>query len=189
MILLWDQDGVLTGNWQESFNHHFAEQFPDIDAPFLTLNDNWNLMNGLDSAGVDAVNAILNLPGFYADLEPAEGAAEALNTMLDEGHQLYICTTPYVTNPTCASDKIAWAEKHFGKGWGRRMILTSDKTAVRGDILFDDRPSVDGYFTPSWEHVLVTQPYNAAIQDGRRRISGPSDWREIVHADQLQRAS
>jgi 5'-nucleotidase len=179
MILLWDQDGVLA-EWQENFEHHFRNYAPHIDAPFLKHNNSWHMTQGLDQEGVEAVNYVMQLPGFYEELQPAKGAAKALNEALDEGHQVFICTTPYVSNPTCASDKIAWAEKHIGKGWGKRMILTSDKTAVRGDILFDDRPEIPGSFTPLWEHVLVTQPYNEAVNDGRRRIDNPSEWRSIV---------
>jgi 5'-nucleotidase len=179
MILLFDQDGVLA-QWQHNFDRRFREHAPHIDAPFLKHNSSWHMTQGLDDEGVDAVNYVMQLPGFYAELEPAEGAAEALNTALDEGHQVFICTTPYITNPTCASDKIDWAEKHIGKGWGKRMILTSDKTAVRGDFLFDDRPEVTGGFVPDWEHVLVTQPYNEHINDGRQRIDSLSQWRDIV---------
>lgn len=181
MIWLFDQDGVLA-DWQTNFDGRFREFFPHINAPFLTNNNSWYMTRGLDQEGIDAVQHVMELPNFYADLQPTPGAAEVLNEILDSGDEVFICTTPYVSNPTCASDKIAWAEKHIGKGWGKRMILTSDKTAVRGDILIDDRPEIHGAFTPSWEHVLFSQPYNLTADDGRRRIDSLYQWKELVHA-------
>lgn len=181
MIWLFDQDGVLA-DWQSHFNLQFKNSFPHIDAPFLSKNDNWHMTQGLDQDGVQAIRHVMELPGFYADLEPAPGASEVLNTILDRGDEVFICTTPYISNPTCASDKIAWVEKHIGKGWGKRMIITSDKTAVKGDILIDDRPDIHGAFSPEWEHVVFSQPYNLATNIGQRRIESLYEWEELIHA-------
>lgn len=181
MIWLFDQDGVIA-EWQSNFDGHYRTLFPHINAPFLTNNNNWHMTQGLDDEGVEAVKHVMELPGFYRDLEPAPGAAEVLNAILDQGDEVFICTTPYITNPTCASDKIDWVEKHIGAGWGKRMIITSDKTAVRGDILIDDKPEITGAFIPTWEHVLFSQPYNLTVDDGRRRIDSLYQWKELTRA-------
>jgi hypothetical protein len=40
------------------------------------------------------------------------------------------------------------------------VILTRDKTLVRGDVLVDDKPEIGGLATPHWRHLLYDQPYN-----------------------------
>ena len=60
------------------------------------------------------------------------------------------------------------------------MIVTRDKTVVAGDVLVDDKPSVDGVGIPSWEHVVFDQPYNRGTE-GRRLVSW-RDWRRVLGA-------
>ena len=180
MIVLVDMDGVLC-EWTGLFNKRVVEYAPHIDFPFLHDNSSWDMKAGLDKEGRDAVQTILTQSGFYADLEPIPGAIEALRAMKKEGHTIFIVTSPFSGNPTCASDKLDWLERHVGKGWGNRAIITSDKTAVRGDILLDDKPYITGHFEPTWEHVLFHAPYNRTISDGRRRMTDWSQWREIIH--------
>lgn len=52
--------------------------------------------------------------------------------------------------------------------WLTRLIITSDKTKIRGDLLIDDKPYITGSEYPAWEHVLFTAPYNSELPvDGR----------------------
>ena len=37
-----------------------------------------------------------------------------------------------------------WVEKHLGKSWVERIILTRDKTMVAGHILIDDTEHIAG---------------------------------------------
>jgi 5'-nucleotidase len=176
---LIDQDGVLA-DWSLAFETDFKLDYPHIDAPLLNDNVNWDMTAGLDEEGKAAVQSVMVKPGFYAKLSPIPGAKEALNAMIAEGHQVSIVTSPYVGNPTCASDKIAWLEEHIGAGWGHKAVITSDKTVVMGDILIDDRPNITGIYNPVWEHVLFDAPYNLAHTNGRRRLSKWEDWRTLT---------
>jgi 5'-nucleotidase len=68
-------------------------------------------------------------------------------------------------------------EGHLGTEFTTRVILTRDKTLVRGDGLIDDKPTIGGIATPQWRHVLFNQPYN-------RQFPGPrvdwENWREAL---------
>jgi len=94
--------------------------------------------------------------------------------MVKAGHDVRIVTSPWVSNPTCASDKLNWVVKHYGSHWGPRVIITADKTLVRGDILIDDKPEIHGAAEPEWEHVIFDQPYNRDID--KKRITDWSIW-------------
>lgn len=123
-------------------------------------------------------------PGFYRHIAPIDGARTALKGLLRAGHDVRIVTSPWVSNPTCASDKLNWVVEHYGSRWAQRVIITTDKTLVRGDILIDDKPVISGelpeYSTGanharSWEHVIFDQPYNRHITNRRRIL----DWGDI----------
>ena len=93
-------------------------------------------------------------PGFYQRLEPVCGAKTALKAALKAGHDVRIVSAPYISNPTCASDKIDWIVKHYGSHWASRLVLTNDKTIVHGDYLIDDKPVITGSMEPTWTHVV-----------------------------------
>lgn len=178
--ILVDMDGVIA-NWNKRFLELSSELFPHIDFPFAKEFTNWDLTHGLDAEGIAAVYHVMNVSGFYAELEPTPGAAQALNEMLDEGYHVSLCTSPMVTNRTCASDKIFWAEEHIGPGWGKRTIITSDKTVIMGDYLFDDKPEIHGASIPVWEHILFDQPYNRTDNMNRKRITDWANWRDYIN--------
>lgn len=177
MHFLIDSDGVIA-NWGSAWDLH-AEAYVHLGLPLTADQTRFDLYYGLTDEGKAAVTAIMNKPGFYRSLEPIEGAVEALNAMINEGHQVDIVTSPWIKNETCASDKLAWIEQHFGEGWGKRMTITSDKTLVRGDVLIDDKPEITGKYDPLWEHVYFTQPYNKNLNHNRR-LDSWADWRSLI---------
>lgn len=177
--ILVDMDGVLC-DWSSLFATRLTENYPHLDFPFLRENLTWDMGRGVDDEGRVAINETKALPGFYWDLEPIAGGAEALNAMLDSGYEVSICTSPWVPNPTCASDKLNWLEHHIGKGWGDRAIIAGDKTTVRGDFLIDDRPEIVGKYDPLWEHIIFDAPYNKNITD-RRRMAEWSQWEDFIN--------
>lgn len=88
-----------------------------------------------------------------------------------------ICTAPTTRYRNCVLEKHEWVEEHLGLEWVGRMVLTRDKTLVRGAVLIDDRPDISGAMTPEWQHVVFDAPYN-------RHLPGPrmtwATWREVL---------
>ena len=78
----------------------------------------------------------------------------------------------------CVLEKYHWVSEHLGPDWINNIILTRDKTIVRGDILIDDIPEPKGIEKPEWEHVLFDSPYNRHIT-GKRRMTW-DNWRSIL---------
>jgi 5'-nucleotidase len=107
---------------------------------------------------------MMDRPHFYRDLEPVAGAIEGLHWLLDQGHDVSIATSPWFTNPTCASDKLDWMEKHAGPGWASRTIISGDKTVLRGDYLIDDKPNIHGAMVPEWTQIVFDRPVNRMVE-------------------------
>jgi 5'-nucleotidase len=68
-------------------------------------------------------------------------------------------------------------EEHLGSDFTKRIILTRDKSLVRGDVLVDDKPEIRGLATPNWQHILYDQPYNRCLPGVRMTWR---NWRHVL---------
>lgn len=174
IIILVDMDGVLA-ELEGYFLQQFRTKWPD--KPFVPIKDRRTfLLNDEDIYSQEDVYEILDAPRFFLDLPPIEGAVEALKEMANmDGISVFICTTPWLKTYRCSTvEKYEWVEKHMGGEWLRRMILTVDKTIIKGDILIDDNHFITGIEKkPTWEHVLFSAGHNRHVTlEGQRRIDG-----------------
>lgn len=188
LIINVDMDGVIA-SWGDEFDREldsYGEAAANIPRHMDPRNDNWDLKAGRTEDEKRIITEIMRRPRFYAKLKPVPGAREALKALLEQGHDVRIVTAPYITNPTCASDKLNWVLRHLGSGWASRVVMTTDKTVVRGDILIDDKPTVVGSRAPEWQHVLFGEyPYNIHARGPRLRTWQPADvaltiWEAVV---------
>lgn len=179
MRILVDMDGVIA-DWGHAYGLSL-DTFGDEAASIPRHHEqrSFNLNEGRTDRERAIIAAVMVEEGFYSRLEPIPGAKQALKQMVKAGHDVRIVTSPWVSNPTCASDKLNWIVKHYGSHWGARVVITADKTLVQGDFLIDDKPSVTGVVEPVWEHVLFDQPYNRDVAD-RRRITDWESWAEVL---------
>jgi len=87
------------------------------------------------------------IPGLFAVMAPMPGAIEAV-TELSAMYDTYVLSTVPWKNPSGASQKIEWIQRHFGADEGsplyKRVILSHHKHLNRGDYLIDDRPESNG---------------------------------------------
>ncbi len=116
--------------------------------------------------------------GFFLSLPPIPGGLEAVRQMVELGHDVRICTSPIKQYENCVLEKFQWVEKHLGREFTQRIVLTRDKTLVRGHVLIDDRPEFKGALAPEWEHIVFDRPYNRHVTDKRRMDW--TNWKEVM---------
>ena len=173
--VLVDMDGVLA-DWDAAFAREWANDYPQLASPRAELST-FDLFGPDNSEAQNAATRdLMDKPGFYRLLVPLPVVIDAVHAMVAAGLDVVICTSPWPSNPDCASSKLDWLEGHLGEGWACRAVITRDKTRVMGDILIDDKPSVTGAVQPVWEHVYFTQPYNADLPGPRI-----DDWDQWVY--------
>jgi 5'-nucleotidase len=184
VFMLIDMDGVLA-----EFEGYFLEQFRKKwpEEPFIPIKDRRTfLLYDDEKYSHEQVNEILDAKGFFLNIPPIEGAVEALKEMNEmQGVNVFICTTPWLrTYPWSTVEKYQWVEKYMGKEWLRRIILTVDKTVIKGDLLIDDNHSIKGAEKqPTWEHVIFTAGHNRHVE-GPRRLEGwkpRKTWVDIIN--------
>ena len=177
MRILLDMDGVLA-HFELGFLQTWRRLYPDRPFVPLAQRNSFYLTHQYPTTYRRDVMAILEAPGFFANLPPIEGALAAVAALEQHDVELFICTSPLYAYEYCVTEKYGWIERHLGGRWVERLILTSDKTMVRGDILLDDKPQVMGVARPEWEHVIYDWPQNRS-ELGKRRLTW-ANWVEVL---------
>lgn len=177
MIVLLDMDGVLVLP-ETRINEELLKRCPGIKLVDYFAHNEFFIEKLYPPEVTPILEEIWAMPGFFYSLEPIAGAKEAMEEIAKK-HEVFICSSPNSTNPTCVQEKYDSIGKHFGKAWQKRLIFTQDKTLIKGDILIDDKPLIKGVVKPNWEHVvyghLMAQETNTY-----RRLSSWKDWKKVL---------
>ena len=177
-LILLDQDGPLA-DFDAALDQVLVELGHD---PTELVATEWDYTNdvtrhfGPDAAA--ALDAARLAPGFFRQLPVTPGAHEAVERLLEAGCEVAVCTAPSLANPTCASDKLWWIERHF-PALCERVIITIDKTWVHGDVLVDDKPVVTGSLTPTWSHLRFASKGTDHLDDGLE-IADWTEWQSVL---------
>ncbi|MDA8708606.1 hypothetical protein N9M10_04500 [Hellea sp.] len=77
--------------------------------------------------------------GFYVNLELIPGTLEAMSVFLKaDQFDPFILTAPSIYNPLSYTEKRLWVEEQLGFEWVKRLIISPNKSLLKGDILIDD---------------------------------------------------
>ena len=169
MLILLDQDGVLA-DFERAFVEAWRTRFPERRWVAVEDRRTFYVRDDYPAELRADVESIYHSAGFYRSLPVIPGAVAAVAELQSLGHDVRICSAPLTAYRHCVAEKFEWVEKHFGAEFVDRLVLTKDKTLVRGDVLVDDRPAVLGALNPTWRHVVFDQPYN------RDALGARLDW-------------
>lgn len=154
LTLLMDMDGPLAG-----FDARFFAMCDENQWPCDFTRFHRFATDHLSDEHARLARIEVNKSGWFRSLPPTPGAQEGL-TKLEKYADVWVCTKPLEANPTCRDEKAAWLVEHFGKRWEKKLIVTPDKSMIRGDILLDDAPRPEWYARASWTPVIFTMPWN-----------------------------
>lgn len=90
--------------------------------------------------------------GFFTNLKPLPNAIESFNK-LKEHYDMWILTRPSFKNIHCYSEKAQWILDNLGYDILEKLVLSGDKSLIKGDYLIDDHHG-DGQpeFEGEWIH-------------------------------------
>eukprot|EP00403_Amphidinium_massartii_P026190 CAMPEP_0178407384 /NCGR_PEP_ID=MMETSP0689_2-20121128/19403_1 /TAXON_ID=160604 /ORGANISM="Amphidinium massartii, Strain CS-259" /LENGTH=652 /DNA_ID=CAMNT_0020028461 /DNA_START=97 /DNA_END=2055 /DNA_ORIENTATION=- len=172
-VVLVDMDGTLV-DWDAGFMKAWG------DRPCKRTD--YAMEKCVPPEMFDEAVKIFTSEGFFRNLPPMEGGIQAIKDIAASGFSVFLCTSPVATSRYSAQEKWEWVREHLGDEWTHRLILTMDKTIVRGDILIDDKPKITGLQRPLWTQVLFTAPYNTDVELSRRvRLSKWVDWKQALY--------
>jgi 5'-nucleotidase len=176
LTILIDMDGVLC-DYTSAHMAKVADRYPHLAAYIESAQYQWKNEDAFPEEYREMIESIALEPGFFEQLQPIDGALEAVHTLAAAGHDVRICTAPKKIHTFCVPEKYNWVKKHLGQEFVERIIMTRDKTLAYGDMLIDDKPEVTGAAQPQWEHIVFDQPYNKTVAN--RRINW-SNYREVL---------
>ncbi|SFH24039.1 5'(3')-deoxyribonucleotidase [Palleronia marisminoris] len=85
-----------------------------------------------------AVECEMHKGFFFANLQPMDGAAEAVASLV-ERHEIFVATAA-MDYPASIPHKIAWLAKHFPFIDPQNYVFCGNKGILQADILIDDSP-------------------------------------------------
>jgi len=179
-IILVDMDDVIA-DFEHALIDHLHNKHPRIPVVLYEERSTFYSIENYPEKHKSYVRDVTHAQGFYHSFKPLPGAIKAVKEMAKAGHTIFFCTSPLLTSEHCLQEKRTWIKEHLGQEWLTRLIITSDKTLVQGDILIDDKATITGAAKPVWTQILFTAPYNRQSQ-AKYRLSHWSNWEKVVEA-------
>lgn len=180
--VLIDMDNTLA-QFDLEFGKRWVAEYPQGSLDLIKNRKHFELEQNFpdDPAAKDAAVKIMSTPGLYIKFEPAVGSVEAVKEMTQAGLSVFFCSAPHPFQyESCVAEKYSWVRKYYGEEYLSRIIITRDKTVIKGTVLIDDKPKITGTCEkPEWTHIVYTQSYNMHVVD-KPRFTKWSEWRKTL---------
>ena len=175
MRILVDMDDtieLLLNAWLAKVNRIYGRhvEYEDIT--------NWDVSAAYEGLSHEQVYDVILEDDFWQEVEPMPGAAEVLERLIQEGHEIFIVTvTPY--------ESLAGKMKYLlfrcfpFLRWDQ-VIITSRKQLLKADILVDD--GIHNLEGGEYRKILVDAPYNRYYDAEANGMIRVHNWTEIEAA-------
>lgn len=176
LTVLVDMDDTiedLLGAWVAALNKGYGLC---VDKENVT---DWDVARFFPTLTKPQVFAPLYSEDFWRTVKPIDGAADALQQLIDDGHTLYVVTSSFHENLSAKMTDVLFKYFPFFK-WDD-VIITSHKQLVRGDVLVDD--GVHNLEDGEYFKVLMDAPHNRgynAEENGMHRVTDWSEAYELI---------
>lgn len=179
-VVLVDMDNTLV-DFDLEFGKRWVAERPSDSLGLIKQRKYFELEQNFSADLKPLAIKIMSQPGFFISFEPQPYAVEAIKEMTAAGLHVLLCTAPLPFQwETCVAEKYAWVRRHLGEEFLTRIIITRDKTVVKGRVLIDDKPRVAGACDkPEWTHIVFDQPYNRKVEE-QPRLKSWRDWRPVL---------
>lgn len=112
---------------------------------------------------------------FWDEVKPKANAVKYLKQLIDDGHQVYICTNTNYKTLKSKMDKVLF--RYFDYLTWNNVIITRDKQMINADILIDD--GVHNLVGGNYKGILMEAPHNKKFNEKEHDIIRVKTWDEI----------
>lgn len=171
MTILVDMDDVLeqlVSAWCEYINEKFG-----TSASYDDVRD-WNMALAFPTLTREQVYSPELDDDFWNIVMPMPGADEAMRKMIADGHEVYVVTASYYQTLKAKLERVLF--RYFPYIDWKHVIITSNKSMIRGDVLIDDGPH--NFEGERFGKLLFDAGHNRKIDEntiGAVRVHG---WKE-----------
>lgn len=136
----------------------------------------WSIVCAFPGIQKKQVLDLMYEAGFWEDVKPIPGAAEALRHFMEEGHEVYVVTATEFDHVRDKMEKVLF--RYFPFISPRQVIITGRKQMIRGDVLIDD--GIHNLEGGEYKKILFTKPYNRAYDAEANGMVRVHNWDEIA---------
>lgn len=174
MKILVDMDDVLE-NLSEAWIGYLNNEYgTDVDRD--TVRD-WDMRLSFPDLTPAQIYAPLYDDEFWLTVRPIPGAAEALEKIIADGHEVYVVTASNYTTIKTKMEEVLFKYYPF-LDW-RNVIVAYNKQMIRGDVMIDDGPHnlVGG----DYGKILLDAPHNRNFDEKSYGVFRAKNWDDVLH--------
>lgn len=177
MILAIDIDNCLN-NLQEVVTNLFNERY----GTNYTLNDftAYDVMNVLPTEEAIKMRNMYGEAGLYDLVKPLPGSQEALQKLINNGHQIYLVSDVI---PKTYGEKVEFIHRYFPFIDDAHIVAMKHKYLFRCDIMIEDNLA-NLIAKPYYYRICFNYPWNETtdMKDWTYNLYRCYNWEDIVNA-------
>lgn len=171
LTILVDMDDTienLAEAWVAYLNarHQTSTKLSDIT--------DWDISKAFPTLTKEQVYAPLFEDAFWNWVKPMEGASEALQKLIADGHTVLIVTTSNYQTLAAKMEQVLF--HYFPFLTWNDVIITAHKQLIKGDVLVDD--GIHNLEGGDYFKILMTAPHNRCYDADKNRMYRVTSWSE-----------
>lgn len=177
MVILTDMDDTmedLLTPWMAALAERWGVSKPREEV------DRWDIPSLLPELTPEQIYAPLESEELWTSVRPLPGAAETLERLAGEGHQIYVVTASSFQTAQFKAKHVLIP--YFPFIPIDHVIVASKKQMVRGDVLIDDGPH--NLLGGTYQGILFDAPHNRTFPAKAHGLVRAKDWAEVYDAVQ-----
>ena len=136
----------------------------------------WKISQFFPELSEDQVYRALCDDELWKTVRPLDGASEALQSLMRDGHQVYIVTNSHYRTLIAKMENVLFNYFPF-LSWDQ-VIIASHKQMIRGDVLVDD--GIHNLIDGDYIKILMDRPYNRSFDADAAGMYRVYDWNDIL---------
>lgn len=175
MVIAVDVDDTLC-NLQEVVINLFNERFGSN----YKLNDfaEYDVMNSLPQQDGIVMRDMYSEGGLYNKVKPIAGSQDALQKLINEGHQVYLVTAAI---PKTYGEKVEFIRRYFPFIDESHIVCMKHKWMFKCDVMIEDNLS-NLLAKPYYHRICFNQPWNQCNKDYVYDIRRCYNWKDVLAA-------
>lgn len=177
MTILIDLDDTIE-SLGTAWCHRLNEQY-GTNVSYEDITE-WDVAKFFPDLTRNKVYKPLHDEDFWDTVKLKEGAAEFIEKLFNEGHEIYIVTSSYYDSIKPKFEKIIRKNMPF-LSWSN-IIVCKNKYMISGDVLIDD--GVHNLLRGNYKKILFTAPHNKSYDAGANGMDRVYSWNEayeLIH--------
>ena len=126
----------------------------------------WDISKAFPTLTKEQVYAPLFEDAFWSWVKPMEGASEALQKLIADGHTVLIVTTSNYQTLAAKMEQVLF--HYFPFLTWNDVIITAHKQLIKGDVLIDD--GIHNLEGGDYFKILMTAPHNRCYDADKNRM-------------------